>query len=488
MASVAEIAPLQTEFDVPSKQTRGPDKGPRAPGGFKKAVEEIANVIFSKTRISLEGAAKAVIPSIPAMLSEIADDIRTGSVDKFKISLNKLEQITSKLGLDLNNYNKELGNFLKDREENIIKSEQKVGELREKGAKVEIDAITGKINVLSREEIKQRTDTLKQTLRDTKRITREKDKSEKSIQESRFLTEEEIKVKKGFVEESYEQLQVLELQKQELMSKLNITNEEDLPGTGFMGMGGGGGSSTGGGEGMREYTPDFIMQFADGFRDQLMMFTEPFLMIKDTIFDLLKPLKIFGKLFKPLISGMGKLIKSMGRQILVGMALVAVNLLRILTDKKVLIGLAALGAIFGLKKLHDKFKEGPDGPAAGTAGDIAGEASMEGIGDGGPQKIMSGDSKDPNQPFYDKNSGEIIQPNNPNFNNIKKQLGYKTFDIEDRNKNNKTMSTNASDGNNGSTALAVNNSSSMSQTSNSAMPTTIMAGNNNTSSFYEKID
>ena len=269
---------------------------------------------------------------------------------------------------------------------------------------------------------------------------------------------------------------------------INITNEEDLPGTGFMGMGGGGGSSTGGGEGMREYTPDFIMQFADGFRDQLMMFTEPFLMIKDTIFDLLKPLKIFGKLFKPLISGMGKLIKSMGRQILVGMALVAVNLLRILTDKKVLIGLAALGAIFGLKKLHDKFKEGPDGPAAGTAGDIAGEASMEGIGDGGPQKIMSGDSKDPNQPFYDKNSGEIIQPNNPNFNNIKKQLGYKTFDIEDRNKNNKTMSTNASDGNNGSTALAVNNSSSMSQTSNSAMPTTIMAGNNNTSSFYEKID
>jgi phosphopantothenoylcysteine synthetase/decarboxylase len=155
MASVAEISPLNTEFDTPSKGVSV---------GLKKAIEEIAQVIFQRTKISLEGSARAVMPSIPVMLSEIADDIREGSVDKFKISLEKLEKITGKLGVDLSKYNKELAKFLKDREENTIKSEQKIVETREKGAKAEIDQITGKINVLSREEIKQRTDTLKQTL------------------------------------------------------------------------------------------------------------------------------------------------------------------------------------------------------------------------------------------------------------------------------------------------------------------------------------
>ena len=40
MASVAEISPLGT--------------GTSTPKGFKKAVEEIAQVIFQKTKISLE--------------------------------------------------------------------------------------------------------------------------------------------------------------------------------------------------------------------------------------------------------------------------------------------------------------------------------------------------------------------------------------------------------------------------------------------------
>ena len=41
-------------------------------------------------------------------------------------------------------------------------------------------------------------------------------------------------------------------------------------------------------------------------------------------------------------------------------ALVAVNLLRILTDKKVLIGLGAMAALFGLKELISKAKDEPE--------------------------------------------------------------------------------------------------------------------------------
>ena len=40
--------------------------------------------------------------------------------------------------------------------------------------------------------------------------------------------------------------------------------------------------------------------------------------MKDVVFDLLKPLKLLGKLFMPLIKGFGRLIKMIGLQILSG--------------------------------------------------------------------------------------------------------------------------------------------------------------------------
>jgi len=478
MASVSEIAPLETEFNLPSK-TRGPDSGPRAPGGFKKAVEEIANVIFSKTRISLEGAAKAVIPSIPGMLSEIAEDIRTGSVEKFKISLEKLEQITSKLGLDLAKYNKGLANFLKEREENTIQSERKIIEMREKGAKVEVNEITGKINVLSRKEIKQRTDTLKQVLRDTKKLKREKSKEEKLLQKSAFLSEAEIQVKKEFVSKSYEQLQEMEQRKETLKSTLGIESDEDLPGTGLFGFGGGGGSKRdSGGEGIREYVPDFIMNIADEFTSQLQMFAEPFLIMKNVIMDVLKPLKILGKLFGPLITGFKKLIAQIGRQILVGLALVAVNLLRLLTDKKVLIGMAALGAILGLKKLYDKFKDGPDGPKAGTAGDIAGEAAHDSEGMNEQLDLKPGQST------------SLFRKTGPMFNKdgTESDLSKSMRNIETRKDSNTTINNDAlSKTSSGTGEVNVATTNAMNQTSN-ANHSSVVNANHRYSRFSETIE
>lgn len=481
MASVAEIAPLQTEFDVPSKKgTRGPDSGPRAPAGFKTAVEEIANVIFSKTRISLEGAAKAVIPSIPGMLTEIADDIRTGSVEKFKLSLEKLEQITSKLGLDLNKYNKGLANFLKEREENTIKSEQKIIELREQGAKAEVNEITGKINVLSRAEIKQRTDTLKQVIRDTKRLKREKTKEEKLLQKSAFLSEAEVEVKKEFVSKSYEQIQELDKRKETLKSTLGIESDEDLPGTGFMGFGGGGGRGRdSGGEGIREYVPEFIMNIADEFTSQLQMFAEPFIIMKNVILDVLKPLKILGKLFGPLITGFKKLIAQIGRQILVGMMLVATNLLRILTDKKVLIGMAALGAILGLKKLHDKFKDGPDGPKAGTAGDMAGETAYDSEGMNEQLDLKPGEST------------SLFKKTGPMFNKdgSESDLSKQMRGLEVRKEGNQTINNGAINKFDDSAGMAINtNTSNALNQSNNSSNSTMINANNRYSRFADTIE
>src|SRR6056300_181217 len=288
---------LETEFDVPNER-RG--RGPRAPSGFKKAVEEIAQVIFSKTRISVEGAAKAVVPSIPRMIQDISDDIRTGSIEKFKVSLEKLENIIDKLGIDLGKYNKGLANFLKQRQENLIKSEERIVEIREQGAKAEINQITGQIDYLSREEIKQRRETLRETLIEMKQLEKEKTTQEKKLQESRFLSEEEIENKKKFVSMSYETLKNMQTQKETLMRTLNIQSEEDLPSTGFFSGFGKSKRDRGGGEGIRGYVPSFIMDISDAFTQQITGFFEPIRILKDLFLDILKPLKIFKTLLEPI--------------------------------------------------------------------------------------------------------------------------------------------------------------------------------------------
>ena len=376
--AVPKIDPLELEG---SKGGRGGREN-RAPAGFKKAVEEIAQIIFSKTKISVEGAAKSVVPSIPKMIQQISDDIRTGSIEKFKVSLDKLENIIDKLGLDLGKYNKNLANFIQQRQEKLIKSEEQISEIREKGAKAEINQITGEIQFLSREEIKQRRDTLKETLIEMKNVEKIKTKQEKQLQESRFLSEEEIKSKKQFVSQSYETLKTLETNKQNLMKTLNIQSEEDLPSTGLFSGFNRKGNERQSGEGIREYIPNFLLEITDTFKSQITGFFEPLLMLKDIFLDILKPLKIFKKLLMPIISGMKKLALAIGRQIKTGLALVAVNLLRILTDKRVLIGLAAIAGLLFL----NQFKDGPDGPKKGSAGDIAGEAADPSMYDTVPEE------------------------------------------------------------------------------------------------------
>ena len=359
------IDPLESEFDMPNTRLPDPRRGarggrgfrePKAPAGFKKAVEEIAQIIFSKTKISVEGAAKSVVPSIPKMIQQISDDIRTGSIEKFKVSLDKLENIIDKLGLDLGKYNKNLANFIQQRQEKLIKSEEQISEIREKGAKAEINQITGEIQFLSREEIKQRRDTLKETLIEMKSVEKIKTKQEKQLQESRFLSEEEIKSKKQFVSQSYETLKTLETNKQNLMKTLNIQSEEDLPSTGLFSGFNRKGNERQSGEGIREYIPNFLLEITESFKAQITGFLEPLLMLKDIFLDILKPLKIFKKLLMPIILGMKKLALAIGRQIKTALALVTVNLLRVLTDKKVLLGLLAMGAFFAGKKAINKLQ------------------------------------------------------------------------------------------------------------------------------------
>jgi len=95
-------------------------------------ISDIATAVFKSAKISMESAAKAVVPSVPEMVNEVLDDLKSGSIQKFNLAMDKLDKLVNKLGIDLRQYNKELANFAARREEKITKSEEKIQLLKEK--------------------------------------------------------------------------------------------------------------------------------------------------------------------------------------------------------------------------------------------------------------------------------------------------------------------------------------------------------------------
>jgi len=77
----------------------------------QKVISEIATAVFKSAKVSLDSAAKAVIPSVPDMVDDVLEDLKSGSVQKFNLAMDKLDKLVRTLGIDLKNYSKELANF-----------------------------------------------------------------------------------------------------------------------------------------------------------------------------------------------------------------------------------------------------------------------------------------------------------------------------------------------------------------------------------------
>ena len=133
---------------------------PRDQGQIQEIVKEIGIAVFKSAQVSMESAAKAVVPSVPDMVDEILDDLKSGSVRTFNIALDKLDKLVQKLGIDLKDYSKELANFQTKREEKLIRSEEKLQTLREKNIVATIEK-SGEIKVLSKREIETRQSNLR---------------------------------------------------------------------------------------------------------------------------------------------------------------------------------------------------------------------------------------------------------------------------------------------------------------------------------------
>jgi hypothetical protein len=94
MASVAEIAPLSTEFNMPGQQTQAKD-------AVTKEIEKLGEVIIEKTSVGLKAATQAVIGDVPKMIADLTKEIESGPVDNFAIAIRKLIALVDDLGINL---------------------------------------------------------------------------------------------------------------------------------------------------------------------------------------------------------------------------------------------------------------------------------------------------------------------------------------------------------------------------------------------------
>ena len=264
-----------------------------------------------------------------------------------------------------------------------------------------------------------------------------------------------------------------------MKSTLNIDNDDDLPSTGFFGRfgkksGGNQERESGSGMGVRDFTPNFLMDFVDQFTDQISMLFEPFVMLKNIALDLAKPFIALGRLMKPLLLGFARLVKTIAIQIATGMALVAVNLLRLLTDKKVLLALAAGLAIFGIKKGYDAVKNAGDG-GKGSASDLDGEAAVTDEMDS-HMDLKPGESTSlfgNKGPMYNEDGTESERSK------MLRELAEENNNIDNRNSNNKILNKSSSMDNGSPIVMSNNSKSTMS--SNTASTSNIVGADVNNS-------
>ena len=274
---------------------------PQNKGQVEEIVAEIATAVFKSAKVSLDSAAKAVIPSVPNMVEEVLDDLKSGSVRTFNLAMDKLDKLVRTLGIDLKKYNKELANFAENREQKIIKSEEKIQTLRENNIIADIEA-SGDVKILSQKDIETKQDDLRKTENRIKELEKKIAKDTKQVQDP-GLFQKELKTtaqfnKKEEIKRDTEELEQKKKERDESKQVLGSRGDEQ-PGV-FQR------ASEGAGNFVDEYIPDQIRDVAGAFTEGL---TAPFTAIKYLgmgFAQMLKPLKILKPLFTGLVGSLKK--------------------------------------------------------------------------------------------------------------------------------------------------------------------------------------
>ena len=301
-------------------------------GQVQEIVSDIATAVFKSAKVSMESAAKAVIPSVPKMVEEVLEDLQSGSVRTFNLALDKLDRLVQKLGVDLNDYSKELANFQTKREEKLVKSETKIQALKEKNIIATIEK-SGDIKILSQTEIRTRQDNLRALEKNIAEMEKSLEKDRKLLQENNKLkTTAQANKKQEILEKSAK----LEENKQKADDERQVLGSRGEEQPGIFQRGREGVSNF-----VDEYVPTPIADVGSAFVEGLMGPVNAVKELGSVFGGLLKPLRIFKPLLKGLLGGLKKFA--------LGLKAAFVSMLPYIAILA-LVGLA----LYGLYKLYKK--------------------------------------------------------------------------------------------------------------------------------------
>ena len=155
------------------------------------AIDKLGKAIMEKASMSIQGATKAIVPSIPKMINELTEDLAKGPVHSFGKVIRKLEKMVETLGLDLRSYNNDLADMLQSREDQARKSEQTVQKLREQNIVARVNKDTKEVEILTRSQIRQEEKLIEKKNKTIKLLEKEIRLDTKNLQERDNLSPRE---------------------------------------------------------------------------------------------------------------------------------------------------------------------------------------------------------------------------------------------------------------------------------------------------------
>ena len=363
-------------------------------------ISEIANAVFRSAKISTEAVAKfAVAPSVPQMVDEVLEDLKSGSIQKFNQAMDKLDKLVRTLGIDLKKYNKELANFAEKREEKIIKSEEKIQTLREKNIVAQIEK-SGDITILSQKEIEKKQDELKKTEKRISDLEKKIAKDTKQVQDpglfdKKLRTTAQFNKKQEIIKDTEE----LEQAKKERDQARQVLGDRGEEPSGIIQ------NVRGGMDTVADYLPDQLVEIGSAFKEGLMA---PFTAIQELgqqFGQLLKPLKLLRPLFKGIIGSLKKFAAGLMASVVAMLPQIAIAGLIVL----------ALGGLYlMLKKAQEFFGKDDKTGLEDYGEDIGGETPVAEEGDVSSKKMRTY--------VYDPDSKEMIMGDDPRYDEVYKKV------------------------------------------------------------------
>src|SRR6056300_1546287 len=422
--ALPKIEPLGTEFDMPQ-------------GGGDAVREEITKlgaVIIDQTSVGVKAATKAVIGDVPKMIQDLTNEIESGPIDNFAMAMNKLISLVDKLGINLRDYNNKLADTVDEFKGTQQQVNEKLLEFRKNGIKAEYDQKTGAIKFLTQEEINIRKENIEKNEKQIRDKQAEIAKLTSKLGTDEFIGQTKTGKDRQLKTETGQENYLKKISDE--IEKLNEDNERDR-------------------ESIKDVSAD-TGRDTGGF-SQLSQIKEAFMVIPDTIADVATSFanvgkSVFGfiKMFKQPMKAFKEIGKSLGAignifkiaRIMIALKVMAVVMAFQFFAEKIdkigafFVGIwekitgffqdivdwftnSAFGKLLGLGgKDEPKEKTEVADKNAGTAGDIAGEASFADFDDGNaPVRNMSSarledglenQTVDPTLSDYDDNSAKII--------------------------------------------------------------------------------